>query len=125
MDEKSIEESIKELYVNEGLSVGFISQRLKIDKSVIRRIITRYHLKHTTIRKQNAPSNFLELQSKLDDIYKAMAKWPYDELEYVAEKFHLSKEEVEYVIETFKRDGRWDKIEENVKAFMDYYPGGI
>lgn len=95
MEEKSIEERIKELYVNESLSVGFISQTLKIDKSVICRIITRYHLKHATIKKQVVPSNFLDFQSKLDYIYKAMANRPYDEIEYIAEQYKLSKEEIE------------------------------
>jgi hypothetical protein len=66
MEEKSIEERIKELYVNESLSVGFISQTLKIDKSVICRIITRYHLKHAAIKKQVVPSNFLDFSEKQD-----------------------------------------------------------
>ena len=95
MEEKSIEERIKELYVNESLSVGFISQTLKIDKSVICRIITRYHLKHAAIKKQVVPSNFLDFQSKLDYIYKAMANRSYDEIEYIAEQYKLSKEEIE------------------------------
>ena len=113
------------MYVNHGLSVGIIAHRLGIPKMVVHRVITKRHLKHIDIKERIVPPELADVHSKLDNIYRDMANWSYDDIEYVAENYKLSKEEVEYVIETFKLDGRWTKIEENVKAFMDYYPGGI